>query len=340
MAAVQTVDHRVQSSEHPWLKLFMRERRPAEGRFAQLRGVILFVHGSFQPGCGFDCSAPGYSWIAYLAERGFAAFYLDLRGYGRSGKPTRQWIEQNGDTPFCTAEQASRDIADAVEAICQHTGRKRIGLVGFSWGTLTTPMYAAAHGERVEKLMLVAPCAPGGAMAVTPEAPDSPDPGGQIFVRGFDVLRDPRDPAKFNPAVGAFTRWSIADTRRHDSAAMRGLDPALYRVDEIATTSIGDLREATGAAGDIVEGPSGAPLNLFQYYVQGREFYDPAAISMPTMMVRGDRDFAGTLVGAQSVFESLGATEKHFLTVANAGHGVFRQKPARRVFAISEAFFQ
>ena len=35
----------------------------------------------------FDVPAPGYSWMAYLAERGMDVFSMDMTGYGRSTRP-------------------------------------------------------------------------------------------------------------------------------------------------------------------------------------------------------------------------------------------------------------
>ncbi len=53
--------------------------------------VVLFVHGAGTPAeVAFDPSAPGYSWMAYLANAGFDVFAMDTTGYGRLSQPTHE----------------------------------------------------------------------------------------------------------------------------------------------------------------------------------------------------------------------------------------------------------
>ena len=50
--------------------------------------VVLFIHGAGTPAeVGFDVPVSGYSWMGYLAERGFQVFSMDMTGYGPSTRP-------------------------------------------------------------------------------------------------------------------------------------------------------------------------------------------------------------------------------------------------------------
>lgn len=333
-------EHFVQSSKNPWLKLYVRERRPAGSNPGEIKKAVLLVHGTFHPGSNFDSSATRYSWLDYHARRGYAAYYLDLRGYGKSSRPPLDLSDPKQNQPFCKAEEAVEDIAEVVDFIRKRTAAQRVDLIGYSWGSVTVPLYAIENPDRVSKVILVAPLADGGEMAHTEEEPVAPDPGARIFGRGFSALGDPNNPKQINPAIGAYTRWSITDTRRHTRASMRRIDPSLWEVPEIGAASIKDLRAATGAEGDLVSSPSGAQVNLFEFYILGRRFYDPAQLKHPVLLIRGECDYANSLEGATRLFESLGTGTKMLVHVANAGHGLFAQKCAPYVFGVIGSFLE
>lgn len=330
-----TQDHFIKSTQAKGVELYIRERLPNGAQPRDIKSAALCVHGTFNPGAGFDCSAPGFSWLQDLAASGKAAYFMDLRGYGRSTAP----LPTSGSEPVCTIDDAVQDIHDAVTFICDRLDLPSINLVGFSWGTTTTARYAQLHPDQVRKLLMLAPLTHGGVMAHTEEEPVTPDAAAKIFGRGFKMLCDPTDPKKFNPAIRPFTQWSLTDTRRHDAAAMGGLDPSLWQVPEASRAALEDLRRHTNTTGDLITSPSGAAYNLFQFYVLGRELFDPAAVHTPVLIVRGDRDFASTGPETLDLLSQFGSRQKAFLEVGNAGHGVFRHRAAPLLFALSKAFF-
>ncbi|MEO0363280.1 MAG: alpha/beta hydrolase, partial [Pseudomonadota bacterium] len=71
--------HFVASSDEAGLRLHLRaheddpERAPA-----------LFVHGATYASRLYDIPHPGASWLRATADAGFAAYALDIRGYGLS----------------------------------------------------------------------------------------------------------------------------------------------------------------------------------------------------------------------------------------------------------------
>ena len=59
------------------------------------------------------------------------------------------------------SDYAAEDINAAVEAIVQKTGQSTIDVLGWSWGTVTAGRFAAAHPEHLGKLVLYAPILSG-----------------------------------------------------------------------------------------------------------------------------------------------------------------------------------
>jgi len=121
---------------------------------------ILLVHGLTYSSHQFDVEYEDYSLVRKLASAGFSVWIMDIAGYGRSGAVA------NGFTP--DSDYAALDIAAAVDRIVALSGEERIDLLGWSWGTVTSSRYAAAHPERLRHLVLYAPILSGlGAEQVT-----------------------------------------------------------------------------------------------------------------------------------------------------------------------------
>jgi len=121
---------------------------------------ILLVHGVTYSSHEFDIDYLDYSLVRYLARNGYGVWQLDIAGFGRSGEV--------GDGFAVDSDYAAEDIRAAAERIIRETGQETIDLLGWSWGTVTTGRFAAAHPEMIGRLVLYAPILCGiGAYEVT-----------------------------------------------------------------------------------------------------------------------------------------------------------------------------
>lgn len=114
---------------------------------------ILLVHGVTYSSHEFDIDYQDYSLVRRLAREGYAVWRLDIAGFGRSE------AVEDGFLP--DSDYAAQDINAAVEAIVRKTGQDKIDVLGWSWGTVTTSRFAAAHPEHLRKLVLYAPILSG-----------------------------------------------------------------------------------------------------------------------------------------------------------------------------------
>ena len=171
-------------SEMPGVSLYVREKHPADmTRFTPER-TVLFVHGATYPAeTAFDLALDGFSWMDFIARRGFDVFLVDVRGYGRSSRPAAMDAPSEANPPFATTAEARADVMAAIAYIRARRGVERLCLIGWSWGCATMGSFAALHPELVERLVLYAPgwvrdgssaADPGGALgawrSVTREA--------------------------------------------------------------------------------------------------------------------------------------------------------------------------
>jgi pimeloyl-ACP methyl ester carboxylesterase len=112
-------------------------------------GAILLVHGrtwSSRP--DFDLQVPGLqrSVLVSFAARGFAAYAVDLRGYGETPRDDTGWL-----TP-------KRSVADIVNVLAwvaaQHPSLPKPTLAGWSRGAIMAGMAAQAEPSRVSNVVL------------------------------------------------------------------------------------------------------------------------------------------------------------------------------------------
>jgi proline iminopeptidase len=106
------------------------------------RDTVVVLHGG--PSLGLAYLAPDLVPLA----RGRALVHYDQRGMGCS-------------TPLRDPERLSieRHMQD-LEALRAHLGLERLSLLGHSWGGMLAARYAAAHPERVVRILLLDPMPP------------------------------------------------------------------------------------------------------------------------------------------------------------------------------------
>ena len=149
-----TTRFHIASTAEPGATLCLREAT-AIGRPGHAGRALLFVHGATYPGAMFD--VPGASWMARAVADGYDAYALDVRGYGGSTRPESMAAPPEAGEPFCRAEDAAADIADAITEIRRRAGVARVDVVAWSWGTMTTACHVAAGDAAVGRLVLFAP---------------------------------------------------------------------------------------------------------------------------------------------------------------------------------------
>jgi len=137
---------------HP---LAVWSRRPATPK-----GAILLVHGRTWSGLpDFDLQVPGESRsvLANLAARGYAAYAIDLRGYGSTPRDRTGWL-----TPLRAA--ADVNAALAWIAIKQKLATRPV-LLGWSVGAMVAQLAAQQHPELLSALVLYGyPFSPGDSL--------------------------------------------------------------------------------------------------------------------------------------------------------------------------------
>ena len=302
------ISHFIKSSDEPDLQLHLR----AHGD-EKYRPPLLMVHGATYASRLFDIPYPGMSWLRFLAEAGFAAYAIDIRGYGKSHSQRRQ-----GEcTPYAVAAQAIADIDDAVGWLAQRHDADRVSMIGGSWGSVTSALFASTIGkDRVDRLVLYAPI-----YAARNEG----------WLR---MLADPDDPGRLNRAFGAYRLMDEQQTRERWDEEIPS--EANWRNEAVLQalfdSSLSDDPCSTSRDPSAFRVPNGTFVDLWEVFAHGRRRYDPAQIACPTLLLRGGGDLTSTRSDALALFDALGTRDKRYVEIADGGHFISAERRAGEVF--------
>lgn len=305
--------HFIASSDDPSLRLHLRSHGDARARMP-----VLFVHGATFASRLYDVPHPGASWLSATADAGFAAYALDIRGYGKSRAPGLA----ERDRPYARGTDAVADIADAVAWLCDRHGVRQIGLIGGSWGSITTAMFAAGPGgAQIAALVLYAPIF----------ADENPG--------WLDFLADPADPDRFNPAFRAARPVCEASTRlRWDAEIPDGedwRDEAVFQA--LVQSSLSDDPDALKRDPPAFLAPNGTLVDLWEAF-NARPLYDPSRIACPTLLIRGGGDTTSSRADALGLFDRLGTRNKRYAELAGGAHFASAERLGPQVFSTANAF--
>lgn len=258
------------------LRLRLWERSPADAEEA-----VLFVHGATYGGRSmFDPPVPREyeTWMRFAANRGQAAFAVDVRGYGESERP--EFAMRNGEPPV-RATTAACDVADALAWIRERFDR--VHLVGISWGTMIAGTLFSDHDPEVASLVQGAP-----VYDLSPELREAFDHDGTptrtVTKAGVEERWNAQIPEGENPA-----EWRGADS--DDDFVLDGVWEALY--DSGQRASEDEILAPNGTLEDVQRSP----------------VYDPSDVTVPTLVARPSLDTTSTREDALALYDALEVPE-------------------------------
>jgi len=249
---------------------------------------------------------------------GFSAYALDIRGYGKSVSE----VMSTATKPYARATDAIKDIDDAVAWITNRHNGLKPSLVGVSWGSVTTAMYASTIGAHsLISLSLIAP--------IYAEHNSS----------WIELLADPADKTVLNPKLGAYRRTTAEQVlARWDADIPRGCD---WRDAAVSDAMISSIMADDIESGQLVppafRAPNGTFVDLWDCFT-GTPLYDPSRIKVPVLLARGSHDLTSTRSDAFQLFDLLAAEHRQYSEVANGSHFLIAERNAQQLFDLTNSF--
>ncbi len=308
------------------VKLFVREKRLENLPKITRDNVVLFVHGTPSPASiVFDVPISGYSWLDYVAQRGFNSFTLDIRGFGRSARPSEMKESASQNLPLVRADQVMRDIDAAVDYIRSKRKIDRVSLVGWSIGASWSALYATLHPEKVNKLVMFGAVYgknPGYVKAFgDPANPDRPfyEMGAYRYVTKKEIL----------DGWDGWIKPELRDVWREKEVIDAWID-ALFASDPSS-------RQRTPES---IQVPSGPYIDWHEIHA-GRSLFDPARIKVPTLIVRGSAEEMISSEAADELLQKLtGAPYKRRLDIGDSTHYALLEKNRLQLYREVQAFLE
>lgn len=308
------------------VKLFVREKRLENLPKITRDNVVLFVHGIPSPASiVFDLSVPGYSWLDYVAERGFDGFTLDIRGFGRSTRPPEMKDPVGQNLPLVRADQVMRDIDATVDYIRSKRKVDKVSLVGWSIGASWCALYATLHPEKVNKLVMF-----GAIYGKNP-----------TYVKAFG---DPTNPDRPYHEMGAYRYVSRREILEGWDAWIKPELRDVWREKDVADAWVDALIASDPTAKqrspESIQVPNGPYIDWHEVHA-GRSLFDPAKIKAPTLMVRGSAEEMISSEAADDLLQKLtGAQYKRRLDIGDSTHYALLEKNRLQLYRGVQAFLE
>lgn len=305
---------RMIDSDTPGIRLQLRHRRRHDLPEITARNSVMLMHGAtFSSESLFDVTVAGESFMDVLAMAGFDVWAVDARGYGGSTRPAEMQQAPERHPPLTRAHTAARDLAAAIEHVLDSNGIERLNLVAMSWGGSVAGIYANAHGEHIEKLVLVAP----QWLSACPLRIDSGQPLTAWRLARLSAFRDawlagvPRARRETFLPLGWFEHWA---------AATRATDP--------------DAPEP-----DTIRAPGGAIQDTREHWRANRPLYDPDAITVPVLLVHAEWDQDVRLDMMRDLFTRFeNAAYRRWIEIGAGTHMILMEPGRRQAFDAILAF--
>lgn len=300
----------VDSSVEQGARIYVRERYLSKLSESCIDKAVLFIHGATYPGISFDMEIEGYAWMSYVADHGYAAYYLDFRGYGNSTRPVIMESISKESPPFCRALDAIHDIEDVINFIRSRTNIKQVSLIAWSWGTICAGLYTSLNKNTVDKLVLYAP----NHVSVKPLI----DPGlaAVVNVEAF----------RFTSAEDVKNKWF----KQFDSKDITNwCDIRIFEHWYALTIE--------SESGNLIRSPNGCKRDILQLR-SGIPIYDASAIDVPVLIIRGTNDTNSNRAVALALYEDFGSYDKRYIEISHASHFIFLEYKAPVLMKLVQQF--
>jgi pimeloyl-ACP methyl ester carboxylesterase len=299
------------------IEIFVRNKRPANMTSFRPERTLVYVHGATYPAStAFDLKLGGLSWMEYIAARGYDVYLLDLRGYGRSTRPPEMAQDAAANPPLVRNDTAIKDISTVVDFVLARRNIPRLNLLGWSWGTALMAGYTERNNAKVERLVLYAPVWIRTTASLVQSGP-GPTPAYRAVSRDAAMGRwltgVPEDKKATLIPAGWFDQW--ADATWATDADGAKMNPPVLRA------------------------PNGVVQDGLDFWSSGKSTYDPAKITVPTLLIHAEWDRDTPPYMAQTLFPLLvNSPGKRYVALAEGTHTIVMEKNRMKLFEAVQSF--
>jgi pimeloyl-ACP methyl ester carboxylesterase len=304
------------SAVDPGITLYIRNKHPSNVTQYSPDRILLYVHGATYPAdATFDLRLNGLSWMDYIAQHGYDVYLVDLRGYGRSSRPSEMDYPAADNEPIVRTQSAIKDAGAAVDFILKRRGVSKIDLMGWSWGTTIMGLYTTLNNDKVNRLVLYAP----QWISITPS-----------LIQAEAKLGAYRTITREAARVRWFT--GVPEDKKASLIPAGWFDAAMDA--SFATDAVGAKQVPP-----VLRAPNGVIQDNREFWSSGKALYDPAGIHVPTFLVHAEWDADLPSYMLYEYFARLtNAPYKRYVQIGEGTHGVMMEKNRMQLFHAVQQF--
>lgn len=298
----------------PEVQIFVRAVTAAESANAT---PILLIHGGGPGGVtSFDLQVPGYSLAADLAMAGHPVYLINLRGWEQSTRPAVLDQPPETNPPAVTSEEAVQDIAAVVDEIRQRHQGQPVALVGWATGGHWAGMYTSQNNDKVSHLVMLNSLYGVNAPWELRQAFEAENNPGTYDASGGAY--------RLTDADGLIAQWNRT-IPVEDKSQWR--DPQVAQAYQKAALASDPTSETRNPASLRI--PSAYRLESYNLS-RGQKYWEAADITVPTLVIRGERDFWSRPIDLQALAaELVNASTVETVTIPDGTHYLFLDRPER-----------
>ncbi|MDQ2736404.1 MAG: lysophospholipase [Pseudomonadota bacterium] len=244
---------------------------------------------------------------------------FDLTVPGRPDSSAMDWFAARGFDTWCVDNEGygrsskhrpinfdiangADDLAAASEYVLRHSESDRLMIYGISSGALKAALFAQQHPERVARLALDAFVWTGA--------------GSPTLKKRAERLAE----------------WTGTNRRPIDKEFVR----SIFNRDHAGSA---DASTVDAFADAILTLDGSVPTGTYVDMCSKLPLIDPAKLTVPTLVMRGEYDGIASFDDLVEFFKRLPNTDKQFSVMAGISHASFQQKNYRTVYHILHGFF-
>lgn len=281
------------------------------------RRAVLYLNGARLPSAvTVSLRLSGRSWRDHLADQGWDVWALDYLGYGHSDRFPEMEAPPFANPPLCRALPGSEQVATAIAFILSQSDLPRLSLIAHSWGANIGAMAAIRNPERIDRMAMFGP--------ITHRDPGPAGPKPMPNVPAWNIM-----------TAEEWVKLLQADV---PEGAQQAILP--HHLDTWTEAFLNCDPEAKDRSPQGVQMPWGAMTDVSELW-NGGMLYDPADLTVPTMIVRGEWDSYCTDTDATWLTRNLRhAPIKQDVKIGYGTHFMFYEESRFELFHHVAAFLE
>jgi len=250
------------------------------------------------------------SWCHQLAEKGFRVFTYDSLGFRMSRVENYDHLSIS-DT---RVSNTSVFLDNIISYVQNRTGKRTVDVISCSWGTVVlTKYFSLFKKDKINKAVFFAPIY-------------NDSNAGIYWKSKYDSI-----PESGGCKIGYVFVEKKNFTKRWDEEIPFNKKTTL-RKEKVLDSVIKNTLKNSISIGESFIVPTGPLADLYDIF-SGEKVHNPAAINIPSLVIRAEHDLTSTYSSSINFYNEIGSEDKKYLSIPSGSHFAILEKKFSLIFS-------